>query len=345
MGIFRRKEAAVSGAGGIAAFWEWWTASGAGECARAIAARQPEVVVETMSDRLGAVAPGLAWELAPGTTSAHRLVVTAAGNPELRAAARRWLRAAPPADATWEYADSRGPVGDLTGMTLTVGDVQVALDDVTVRTTREGNHYNVAVHHPAFAGLPEEARQAATFIALDTALGELAVETWIGRIEPALQAPAGSVSLAGLRQKVDALGEEHLSEGGPAWVLLQAEGPAGPLLAAAQVPLAAAYAPHLDHHVSVRVEFAERTDEGFPGDGSLAALRALEDHLTDRLGGSGLLVAHETSAGTRELHYYVDSTTPAQEVLEAAVRGWEQGDVRIAADPDPGWQAVRHLRT
>ena len=48
---------------------------------------------------------------------------------------------------------------------------------------------------------------------------------------------------------------------------------------------------------------------------------------------------------TRTLHFYADSTTPADAVLQAAVTGWDQGRVTVAAQPDPAWHAVRHLRT
>jgi hypothetical protein len=93
------------------------------------------------------------------------------------------------------------------------------------------------------------------------------------------------------------------------------------------------------------VPFADATDEGLPTPGALDELRALEDHVTTRLGGSGRLVAHETGRGRRTLHYYVDSARPTAGVVEAAVGGWTQGRVEVVHTHDPGWQAVRHLRT
>jgi hypothetical protein len=104
-------------------------------------------------------------------------------------------------------------------------------------------------------------------------------------------------------------------------------------------------APHLDTYVPVVVPYAERTDEGLPGPGSLTELRGLEDHLRERLGGSGRVVAHQSHDGVRVLHLYVDGTTPALEQVRAAVRGWEQGPVEVSAQPDPAWDAVRHLRS
>ena len=75
----------------------------------------------------------------------------------------------------------------------------------------------------------------------------------------------------------------------------------------------------------------------------LDELRPFEDHLTDRLGGSGNLLAHETSAGTSVLHYYVDGTTPAGEQLKAAITGWPHGQVTVATPKDPAWDNVSHL--
>jgi hypothetical protein len=73
-------------------------------------------------------------------------------------------------------------------------------------------------------------------------------------------------------------------------------------------------------------------------------LRALEDHLTSRVGNSGAVLAHETSSGRRTLHLYVDSTTPAAEQVRVAVGGWAEGPVRVSVVPDPAWEHVAHLR-
>ena len=82
--------------------------------------------------------------------------------------------------------------------------------------------------------------------------------------------------------------------------------------------------------------------DGAPG--SLEALRALEDHLADRIGDSGRVVAHQSHRGMRVLHIYVDSTTPAVEQMRAAVNAWEQGRIRVQVTTDPGWHNVAHLR-
>ena len=108
---------------------------------------------------------------------------------------------------------------------------------------------------------------------------------------------------------------------------MQGETPQGPLLAAAQVPLHPATAPHLGTHVAVLLPYRHRTAEGLPADASLSALRQFEDGLAQAMGTDGQVVAHQSSNGTRVLHLYVDDTsgaTHARRQRPAVARG--QGD-------------------
>lgn len=325
-------------------FWTWWE-SAAGRIDDAIGSGTVDGWSDRLTEQVHAIDEGLAWELAPGLGARHQLVVTAEGDPDMRATARRWLRGAPAADETWEYADARQRVDSLDDLALTMNGQEVSLSDVVVAATREGNHYDVVVHHRLFSEPAADSDKSVTFIALDAALGEFEVETWLGGVEVSATRPQGAVTLEDLRRLVDDLAEENLTEGRPSWALLRAETEQGPVLAAARVPLASAVAPHLDHHVSVRIPYTDRTEAGLPVADTLDALRDLEDHLTGRLASSGELVAHETSDGVRELHFYIDGQTPAAAVLEAAVDGWSQGEVLVSTQPDPAWAVVSHLRT
>lgn len=349
MPLFRKKASAPDPAQGIDSFWEWWAASGARQTAEAIAAKDPHRMVDELSRRVNAIHPGLAWELGAGRGAEHVLVVSPEGNPDLRSAARRWLRAAPGPDDTWEYADARQPVPDLDDIRLTLGPQEICFGDTVVTARRVGHHFDVTVHHPAFEEIPVEAQLQITYLALDAALGETEVETWIGEIQPAATAPLDSFALAHLAGLVDGLRTELTDEdGSPTWVMLQGTGPDGPVMAVAQVPLSPTVTPELDQHVAVSASYDDRTDEGFPADRALDALRDLEDRLTAELDGQGRIVAHETSAGRRTLHYYVDSTTQAASGLARTARDWSGdgvvGEVATHAEPDPGWSAVRHLR-
>lgn len=346
MGIFRRSRPVTNPAPAIAAFWSWWAAGGAAQTGLALAGGHPEIVAEQITDRVAAIHRDLAWTLASGAASQHLLVVTAAGNPELRAAARRWLRKAPGPDRTWEYADLRQPVADLDAVTLTLADTQIRLADVVVAARRNGRRLDVTLHHPGFVLLPEQVRLQIGFLALDAALGEADTELWVGQTGCPEVAPLDAFSLAALRVAVRDTKAASLDEHGkPTWAVLSGETGDGPVLAVAQVPLSPLLSPELDQHVAVVVPYADRTPEGFPGPGSLDDLRRLEDHLGERLGGSGRLVAHQSSAGKRVLHAYVDSTTPAAEQVRAAVSGWPQGRVTVKVARDPSWAAVSHLRT
>ncbi|MEN8674849.1 DUF695 domain-containing protein [Nocardioides sp.] len=351
----RRSPSAEDPAAGVEAFWRWWVAEGAAACAAAIGEQTPDAVVELLTERVGSVAEGLAWELAPGAEAPYLLVVTAEGNPDLRAAARRWLLAGRDVRVTdgaggllWEYADTRRP-GDLDGV-LRLGtasdDLEIHLEEVWVLVHLRAHSLDVVVQHPLLGMLAErEARQVA-FLALDEAVGEEAVETWLGAVEISATRDPAAIPLGQLRRRVAELAAANVdADGNPTWALLRGEGPHGPVVVATVVPLRVTLAPHLDHHLAVTAPFADQTAEGMPGESSLLALRELEGHVTDRIGGSGRLVAHETSAGRRTLHYYVSATSPVGAVVEAAVRGWPDGRVAVEVQPDPGWEAVAAFRT
>jgi hypothetical protein len=366
MGLFSRRKSpeSVARAQALAIddFWRWWRASGADETARAIADRSPERIAGAMSRHVDAIDSGLSWELGAGGGaddgigggtgditgggSRHVLVVSPEGDPALRAVARRWRLAAPEPDATWEYSDSRRAAAPDGLLTLGLGGVDIDVARATIAARVEGPVVDVTVHHPLFADLPDDARRTAAFLLLDATIGETEVELWVREIGTTPVLPLDPVPLAGLRSVVRQLREQYTdADGEPTWVLLHGVRHDGtPLVASTQVPLKAVTAPHFDTHVGVVVPYTGQTPEGLPGPGSLAEVRRFEDHLGGRLEGSGRLVAHETSGGTRTLHFYVDGTTPAVEQLEAAVVGWSQGRVRVQAEHDPAWSAVQHLR-
>ena len=206
---------------------------------------------------------------------------------------------------------------------------------------------DVVVSHRVFRHVSEEARTQLTFLLLDHALGEQAVETWIGDVTSVAdltEPPDGD--LADLAQAVERFADAHAGDDGePAWRLLEARAPSGQvLLAMAQVPLRPATMPHLDTHVRVELPYYLGNDAELPVDESLAALRAAEDGIAARLGLDGRVVAHETTGGLRTLHVYVDSATDAVERVRAGAATWPEGRPRTVVSADPAWQAVGHLR-
>ena len=90
----------------IARFWEWWCEQSA-EIAQAIETGKAADLGPEISARVDALHPDLQSELTPGRAAKHALVVTSGGTPELRPLTERWVRAAPPADVTWEYHPAR----------------------------------------------------------------------------------------------------------------------------------------------------------------------------------------------------------------------------------------------
>ncbi|MGC3994466.1 MAG: DUF695 domain-containing protein [Propionicimonas sp.] len=346
MGWFsRRRSGSRSSAdarAAVAEFWEWWSGAAFG-IAAAIPAGTVERYVEVMTHHVHAIDPGLAWEFGPGTSSEHRLTVTAEGDPSLRRVARRWLRAAPPPDRTWSFHDMRQP--SALDSVLRVGDAELMIGDVRVAATRRGSGLDVEVHHPLFARLPEQVQTQIAFLSLDTALGEEAVELWIGSIDRMSHEPSGSRPLADLPAKLAEVIADATVDGEMGWTLQRGNGPRGPVLVSRLNRLSPVQAPDHDEHVAVVVPFRDVTEDGWPGTGSLDALRDFEDHLGRILRGSGQLVAVETSGGVRTLHYYVDSTTPAAGQVKAAVVGWDQGVVTVKSQSDPAWKAVAAFRS
>jgi hypothetical protein len=330
----------------IGDFWSWWRDTGSAAMAASIAHGEPTRMVDELSRRVAAIDPDLAWETAPGLTKAHTLTVTSEGNGELRAVARRWLRAAPEADPAWDFSDTRQPAANLAGASLTMAGRKIDVDSARVSAHVNGFEADVTLYHPAFDDLPAEARTRVTYILLDWALGEVAVETWIGAITPAAVEPLDAFPLTGLGTVVDELARRSVdADGEPVWVPLRGQAADGkPVLAAGQVPLKAVVAPELDTHVRLRVPYSDRSESGLPGPESLAQLRALEDHVTARLEGSGRVVGQVTHDGVRVLHVYVDSGTPAVEQVRAAVGVWTQGEVELQSERDPDWLAVAYLR-
>jgi hypothetical protein len=330
----------------IDGFWAWWRAGGAASTAAAVDAGEAATIADEISRRVGAMAPGLGWELGPGRTARHVLMVTPEGDANLRALARRWRRAAPAPDDVWEYADARRQASDLAQVSLGLAGVTIAAGEVQVSARVDGAEVDVGVYHPAFAHLSDTERTRAAFLLLDQALGEADVETWVGAVSALTLPPIDPFPLTSLPAVVRQVEADWTDEdGGPAWILGEATADTGlPILVTTQVPLKPATAPHLDTYVAVAVPYRERTGAGLPESASLIELRRLEEHLVSRLGGSGRVVAHQSCDGVRVLHVYVDGTTPAAEQVRTAVGGWGEGTVRLEVRSDPGWDAVAHLR-
>jgi hypothetical protein len=330
-----------NGSSAIAEFWQWWSqardrvAAGIGD--GSIGAMAAEI-----GDRVAAINDDLQWELSPGRDAEHALVVTSGGDAALRATVSRWLAAAPPTDAMFEYVGARQPDDRaftarmrMDGHDLDLSELRFAfvIDD-------NGHAVDVEVFHPEFVRMPEPSRVRVAFLALDWALGEERVELWIGAVEAPAEAPDELRTYEELRATVTALAAHHAE---PVYAMLEALTDQGmPLLAVVQVPLKGARWPRFDTHIAVKVGFPAR-ENGLPTEESLALLRHHEDAIAAAVGGDGEVVAHETCEGVRTLHVYVDGTTDAAMVAAETARNGPY-DGRAEINYDPRFARVDHLR-
>ena len=184
----------------IAAFWQWWVDEGRSRAVAVFDERaDPRPVADDLVPRLRAIHHELDFETGTGHAARHVLVVTPAGDPELRELAERWLAAAPPVDDAFEYDTWRRPVADPEGVAVDLGDGRLALSDVRAVLTPRGDLVDVETWHPAFADLPDQARGQITFLLLDALLGERLVERRVGAVTWTTDEPADARPLLELR--------------------------------------------------------------------------------------------------------------------------------------------------
>ncbi|GAA3678768.1 hypothetical protein GCM10022224_048680 [Nonomuraea antimicrobica] len=350
MRLFGRKDADDGATGpdeAIAGFWAWWQETRP-RLDSLVAAGEAEGLEDLLAPAAAAIHPGLVWEVAPGKEAAHSLVVTAAGDAELRSLAHRWAKAAPPPDLLWEFRPSRQANPRATELTLDVGGLEFALDKLTLglRVPRNQPRVDVAAYHPIFADLDEDIRTEATLLALDWLLGEDDVARWLGEITAVAFEPIDAVAAAHLPAVVadvaSGFGEEE-------WVLLEGQTAGGAsLVATARYPLRPVDHPMLDQHIAITLPYAHRDENGLPAGDSLTALRDFEERLAARLlklRDDALLAAHMSTEGHRVIHVYADPTSDAAIHAKELIVGWEEGKPRVDVSADPAWTAAAPFLT
>ncbi|GAA3231681.1 DUF695 domain-containing protein [Nonomuraea helvata] len=343
MRLFGRKDADDEETGdGIAEFWDWWQEARPG-LDSLVAETDADGLEERLAPAVAAIHPGLVWEVAPGKGAAHALVVTAAGDPELRSLAHRWAKAAPPSDLLWEFHPSRQANPQAMELTLDVGGYEFALDKLVLglRVPRDQPRVDVTAYHPIFGELDDDTRMEATLLALDWLLGEDDVARWVGEITPATFQPIDSVAAAHLPAVVADLASGYTEE---EWVLLEGQTASGaPLVATARHPLRPVDYPLFDQHIAITLPYAHRDENGLPVGDSLAALRDFEERLAARLlklRDDAVLAAHMSAEGHRIIHVYADPTGDAAIHAKELIVSWEEGEPRVDVASDPAWTAV-----
>ncbi|MEU0565772.1 DUF695 domain-containing protein [Nonomuraea sp. NPDC005983] len=345
MRLFGRKddeEEAGEPGDGIAGFWVWWQESRPRVDAL-VAAGEAEKLSELIAPAVNAVHPGLVWEVAPGRNAAHALVVTAAGDAELRSRAHRWARAAPPADLLWEFHPSRQANPQAIDLTLDVGGFEFALDKLMLglRVPRSTPRVDIAAYHPIFGELDDDTRMDAALLALDWLLGEDDVARWVGEITPATFQPIDAVAAAHLPAVVADVASGYAEE---QWALLEGQTASGaPLVATARYPLRPVDYPLFDQHIAITLPYAHRDEFGLPVGDSVAALRDFEERLGARLlklRDDAVLATHLSAEGHRVIHIYADPTGDAAIHAKELIVSWEEGEPRVDVASDPSWSAV-----
>ncbi|WP_431924751.1 DUF695 domain-containing protein [Nonomuraea jabiensis] len=342
MRLFGRKGADEEAGDGIAEFWAWWEESRPG-LDSLVANGDVGGLEERLAPAVAALHPGLVWEVAPGKEAAHALVVTAAGDPELRSLAHRWAKAAPPSDMLWEFHPSRQANPQAMELTLDVGGFEFALDKLMLglRVPRDQPRVDVSAYHPIFGELDEDTRMEATLLALDWLLGEDDVARWVGEITPATFQPIDSVAAVHLPSVVADLASGYTEE---EWVLLEGQtGSGAPLVATARHPLRPVDYPLFDQHIAITLPYTHRDENGLPVGDSLTALRDFEERLAARLlklRDDAVLAAHLSAEGHRIIHVYADPTGDAAIHAKELIVSWEEGEPRVDVATDPSWSAV-----
>ncbi|MBB5076937.1 DUF695 domain-containing protein [Nonomuraea endophytica] len=326
----------------IADFWVWWERTRP-RLDGMVAAEEAERLAEALEPAVAAVHPGLVYEIAPGRGAAHALVVTAAGDAELRSLAHRWAKAAPPADLLWEFHPSRQANPLALELTLDVGGKEFALEELMLglRVPRGSARIDVAAYHPVFGELDDETRMEAALLALDWLLGEDDVARWIGEITAATFQPIDAVSAAHLRAVVDDVASGYDEE---QWALLEGQTAGGaPLVATTRYPLRPVDYPLFDQHIQITLPYSHRDENGLPVGDSLVALRDFEERLAARLTklhADAILAAHLSAEGHRVIHLYADPTGEAAIHAKELIVSWQEGDPVVDVDSDPAWVSV-----
>lgn len=340
MGIFsRRREARAEQAEhrraeAITAFWAWWEHARPG-IESAMDAGDLGGLVDELTARVRAIGEDLAWELG-GSADSRTLVVTAEGDPDARALARRWLLAAPAAGTlghggTWVFTNMRLP--DEGDWVLQVGDHPVGASDLRFAIAEHGAGLDVAVWHPVFAGLPEEDRAQIAFLALDAALGEADVELWLDDIDAPAADPGAAATIDDLRAAVATARARAYQDGQLTWRVLEERTPDGSRIVRCLVRLSPVLAPQFELHVAITAPYRD-----------FDAVTAFEEHLVEGLEGSGMHVASTTDARERVIHLYVDPAASALDRLRIAAATWDQGSGRVETERDPAWHGVAAFR-
>lgn len=184
-------------------FWQWWD-DNLPEIASALGDSEPQRIENLVAEAVAGVHQDLTFSIEHGEDAAYALVISSQADPELRPYTDAWMAAAPAADTLWEYHDSVPAVPDPTEVTVNLRGEKYPLDQVRIAAQVDEDEalVDVAVYHPGFRALDDNARRALTFLPLDATLGERLAADRLGRVETVEAEPEGTIGLLELRELV-----------------------------------------------------------------------------------------------------------------------------------------------
>ncbi len=292
-----------------------------------------------INDLVKDIDPDLDWEFGTGQVAEHYFCTSSKGDLRGRIVAERWLAVAPAADDIFEFHASRPGGGHMPDATLRFGEHEIALDDFrfAIAVDQPRRSANIRVWHPVFASCPDDLKPMATFIALDSVLGEDGVENWIGSVDLA-ESPLleDAVPFPAL---VDAVEDVASTEAGLS--LLQGELQDGSaIVVTAWFGLKRLDHIHMDQHIEVTLQLTEPNEHGLTTSDEGERLNAAEDALLELLGDNAIYIGHETSTGKRTIHFHIAGNGGTLECFEswAAQQPWT---TEVNRKPDPEWNILR----
>lgn len=166
-------------------FWKWFE-SNSNSLMRI--KRNQNKILESLQSELSKVCEGLTFEISSKTSSGREFVISADGMRARFSPVLRLVGAAPNLPG-WRIIAFRQPKG--THFTIEFGSQKLSLDEVWFTATPNAYLLDLTFYVKGLARRNKDLIMGATFIALDTALGEFDVETKIGKIDfkPAPRSP------------------------------------------------------------------------------------------------------------------------------------------------------------
>lgn len=159
-------------------FWTWFQDNS--DALRQIETAGSPELVDRLAAELRKVREGLVFEIGGNPGEERELIISADGIRELFPAVEA-LTASAPAIPGWKVIAFRPRIG--TGFAIRFDDYELDPEDFWFRAVPDGDLLGLEIYLPGIGGEHHDTALSASFIMLDSALGEYDVVTRIGFIE------------------------------------------------------------------------------------------------------------------------------------------------------------------